>query len=96
MSLFVIQHKHSDETCPARNPEMGGMLLTHLSDDNAGKYGIKINAEAVVDGAHTLYLVVEAQDEKKVKEFMQPFAQAGSVDVMPASACEVVIGRGSC
>ncbi len=96
MSLFVIQHKHSNEKCPARNPEMGGMLLTHLSTENAGQYGIKINAEAVIDGAHTLYLVVEAQNEQKVVEFMQPFTRAGSVEIMPASACEIVVGRGSC
>lgn len=96
MSLFVVQHKHSDATCPASNPEMGEMLLTHLSVENAGRYGLKINAEAVVNGAHTLYLIVEADDEQKVKKFMEPFAKAGSVEVLPASVCEVVVNRGSC
>lgn len=70
--------------------------MTHLSEENAGKFGMKINAEAVVDGAHTLYLIVEADDVNKVKQFMEPFAKAGSVDVMPASMCEVVVDRGSC
>jgi hypothetical protein len=27
---------------------------------------------------------------------MAPFAQVGSVEVLPASSCEAVIGRGSC
>lgn len=96
MSLFVVQHKHSNETCPARNAEMGGMLLTHLSEENAARSGLKINAEAVIDGAHTLYLVVEAPDADKVRSFMAPFERAGSVEVMPASLCEVVVDRGAC
>ncbi|MCL5266819.1 MAG: sulfite oxidase [Bacteroidetes bacterium] len=96
MALYVVKHEHSNETCPARNKEMGGMLLTHLSAENAGRNGLKINAEAVIDGAHTLYLIVEAEDEKNVKKFMEPFAMAGSVEVMPASVCEVVVERGSC
>lgn len=96
MSLFVVQHKHPSETCPARSREMGGMLLDHLSSANAEKYGLQINAEAVVDGAHTLYLIVEAPDESVVRKFMEPFAKAGSVDVLRASQCEVVVERGAC
>ena len=96
MGLYVVKHKHSSETCPARSKEMGEMLLMHLSDENAGRNGLKINAEAVVDGAHTLYLIIEADDENKVKKFMEPFTMAGSVEVMPASVCEVVVERGVC
>lgn len=96
MSLYVVQHKHTGETCPAKSKEMGGMLLTHLSEENAEKYGVKINAEAVIDGAHTLYLIVESENERNVREFMGPFAQAGSVEVMPASVCEAVVERGAC
>jgi len=96
MALFVVRHEHSEENCPARNPEMGGMLLTHLSSKNAESYGLKINGEAVIDGKHTLYLIVEAANEQQVQKFMEPFAKAGSVDVMAASPCEVVVNRGAC
>ena len=96
MSLYVVQHKHTDATCPARNMEMGPMLLTHLSEENAGRFGVTIKSEAVVDGAHTLYLIVEAADKQKVEKFMEPFTRAGSFEVMPASVCEVVVERGSC
>ncbi len=96
MALYVVKHQHSSETCPARNREMGEMLLAHLSEENAEQNGLKINAEAVIDGAHMLYLIVESQDEQIVKKFMEPFAMAGSVDVMPASLCEVVVERGAC
>jgi len=75
---------------------MGAMLLTHLSADNAAANGVRIQAEAVVDGAHTLYLIVEADGKERVERFLAPFAQAGSVEVLPASPCEAVVARGSC
>jgi hypothetical protein len=96
MSLFVVQHKHSDATCPAKSKEMGGMLLSHLSPKNAESYGLKIKGEGVINGKHTLYLILEAANEQQVKKFMEPFAMAGSVEVMPASPCEVVVERGAC
>ena len=35
MSLFVVEHEHSETTCPARDPQMAQMLLQHLSKPNA-------------------------------------------------------------
>jgi hypothetical protein len=72
------------------------MLLQHLSAGNAGKSGIKINGEAAVDGQHTLYLILEADDQRKVEEFMGPFAQVGTVEVLPANPCEAVVSRARC
>ena len=31
MSLFVVEHQHSAETCPAGDPQMAPMLLQILS-----------------------------------------------------------------
>jgi len=96
MSLFVVRHHHEADRCPARDPKMGLMLLSHLSEQNAREHGVSIHGEAVVDGAHTLFLIVEASDKAVVDAFLQPFAMAGEVEVMPASACEVVVARGGC
>ncbi|MBI4282761.1 MAG: sulfite oxidase [Chloroflexi bacterium] len=96
MPLFVVQHKHSADTCPAGHPQMGPMLLQHLSKGNAAKSGIMVRGEAVVDGQHTLYLILEAAGADKIREFMTPFAQMGSVEVLPASLCESVVKRGRC
>ncbi len=96
MSLFVAQHVHTAETCPAGDPEMGQMLLKILADQNAANYGVTIKSEAVLDGKHTLYLIAEAEDEAKLNEFMAPFAQMGTVEVWPASVCERVVERGKC
>ncbi len=96
MSLFVVEHHHSPDHCPAGDKQMGPKLLTHLSRSNAAKFGVKIQSEAVVNGAHTLYLIVEASSEDGVRKFMEPFSRAGSVDVKQASHCETVVQRGAC
>jgi hypothetical protein len=96
MSLYYVRHQHSAATCPAKNPEMGAMLLQHLSQINANRYGVVIHGEAVLDNQHTLVLIVEAQTPDQVGKYMQPFQQAGSVEVVPASTCEEVVQREGC
>lgn len=96
MSLFVVQHRHEANRCPARDPRMAAQLLQHLSAANATRYGLTIRGEAVIDNAHTLYMIVEGPDRQSVDRFMQPFAQAGTVEVLAASPCEAVVARGGC
>jgi ribosomal protein L7Ae-like RNA K-turn-binding protein len=96
MSLYFVRHQHAAETCPAKNPEMGQMLLQHLSKANARKFGIELHGEAVLDGQHTLVLILEADQKEYVEQFMAPFAQAGSVEILPASLCEAVVARAGC
>ena len=96
MALFVARHRHSPEACPAGHPQMGPMLLRHLSPENARQYGVRIQAEAVLDGQHTLVLILEAESREQVERFLQPFAQVGTVEVSPASLCEAVVARQRC
>lgn len=96
MPLYVVQHKHSAETCPAGHPQMGPMLVQHVSPENASTFGVNVRSDAVIDGQHTFYLTVDAADEGKVKDFMAPFYQAGSVEIWPASSCEQVVERARC
>jgi hypothetical protein len=51
---------------------------------------------AVANDEHTLYLIAEAGDEEQMSQLLGPFAQVGSVELLPASSCEVVINRGGC
>ena len=96
MSLFVVTHRHEQERCPAGDPAMGPMLLRRLSAEGAERFGVTIHAEAMIDGAHTLTMIVDGPDHAKVTEFMAPFAQGGSVSVQPANRCEQVVERGAC
>jgi hypothetical protein len=47
MPLFIVRHQHSPETCPARDPAMGAMLLNHPSRPCAARHGVVIQGEAV-------------------------------------------------
>lgn len=96
MSLYFVRHQHNAETCPARNPEMGQMLVQHVDKKNARKFGVDILGDAVLDAQHTFVLIVEAEDKEYVQNFMQPFAMAGSVEITAASSCEAVVERGGC
>jgi hypothetical protein len=96
MALFVAKHQHPADRCPAADPAMGQMLLAHLAHENAARFGIDIHGDAVIDDAHTLYLIVDAPDRERVEAYLAPFAQAGSVEVLGASSCEAVVTRGGC
>src|SRR6516165_4870284 len=96
MALFIVRHHHEPGRCPATDPYMGATLLNYLSRPNVRKHGVSIQSEAIVGGEHTLYMVVESSDEAHVREFIQPFALAGSVDVYPASTCAGVVASGGC
>ncbi len=96
MSLYFVRHQHTPETCPAKDPEMGQMLLQHLSKTNARKFGVDLIGDAVLDGQHTLVLIADVEDKEYLENYMQPFAQAGSVEILPASTCEAVVARQGC
>ena len=96
MALFIVRHQHPAEGCPARDPFLGASLLNHLSRPNVKKFGVHIQGEAVVTGEHTMYLIVEAADEDRLRAFMQPFEIAGSLDIYPASTCVRTVASGGC
>ncbi len=96
MALFVTEHRHGGETCPARDPQLAAGLLQIVNPANAKKHGIAIRAEAVASGQHHLYLIVEASDAEAVRSYFAPFGQLGTLQVTPASPCEEVVHRGAC
>jgi ribosomal protein L7Ae-like RNA K-turn-binding protein len=96
MSLYFVRHQHSAETCPAKDPQMGAMLLTHINPMNARKFGVNLLGDAVLDGQHTFVVIAESDNQQNVENFMQPFMMAGPVEISPASTCEVVVERLGC
>ena len=96
MSLFIVRHQHDAERCPARDPFAGSSLLNHLSRGNARQQGVHIQGEAVVDGEHSLFLIVEAPDQSRVHSFFEPLGAAGRLNVHPASTCARVVASGGC
>jgi DMSO/TMAO reductase YedYZ molybdopterin-dependent catalytic subunit len=96
MALFIVRHRHEAERCPAIDPDTGARLLNYLSRPNVARQGVEIRGEAVVQGEHTLYLIVESGSERCIRDFMEPLAQAGSVEIHAASTCAKVVTSGGC
>src|SRR5688572_1234720 len=96
MPLFIVRHQHDADRCPAQDPFMGASLLNYLSRPNVRKFGVQIHGEAVAQGEHTMFLIVEAAEESRLREFMQPFQDAGSLDIYPASTCVRAVASGGC
>lgn len=96
MSLFVVRHQHAADHCPAEDPQGAAALLAHLEPGNAAGFGVTLHGHAVIDGQHTLYFIADAATRADLERFTTPFAQAGTVEVLPASPCEAVVARGGC
>lgn len=96
MSLYFVRHQHDGETCPAKEPEMGQMLVQHVSKAHARKFGVDLLSDTVLDGQHTFVMILEAAQEADIEKFMRPFVMAGSVEIVPASTCETVVDRQGC
>jgi len=94
MPLFVTEHTHPAEHCPAKNPQMAAGLLAIIQ--NAGKAGIRIHGDAVTDHQHHLYVIAEAPNEEAIRTYFAPFGQMGTLTVSRASHCEEVVKRGAC
>ncbi len=94
MPLFVAEHTHPADRCPAKDPRMAGGLLALIS--NAGKAGIKIHGDAVTNQQHHLYIIADADSADVVRSYFAPFGQMGTLTVAPASHCEEVVARGAC
>ena|SRR5215467_8691953 len=96
MALFIIRHQHDAERCPAKDPYSGAAILNHLTRANAREQGVQIQGEAIVQGEHALYLIVESIDEGRLRSFLKPFEEAGSVALYPASTCARAVSSGGC
>ena len=96
MTVFVVEHAHPAQSCPAGNPQLAGGLLQIVAPKNAAKHGVTIHGEAVANGQHHLYLIVEAANADVVRSYFAPFGQLGSLTLTASSSCEEVVHRGAC
>ena len=95
MTLFVAHHAHPPDSCPAAC-DGGTALLAHISAANAARYGVAIQAEALLDDEHRLLFVLEAADRAAVERFLAFLLPLGDLQVLPASSAEQVVARGGC
>ena len=93
--MFVAQHTHPPGHCPAA-PGSGPLLLSLVSAATAARYGVTIQAEALVDGEHVLLLVVQAASREAVERFLAFLPGPGQLRVLAARTAEEAVQRGGC
>jgi hypothetical protein len=95
IALFVAQHRHPPDRCPA-SPVSGPLLLSRVSAATAARYGVTIEAEALMDGEHLLLLVVQAASQEAVERFLAFLPGPGYLRVLPACSAEEAVQRDGC
>jgi hypothetical protein len=95
IALFVAQHTHPPGHCPAA-PGSGALLLSRVSAAAAARYGVTIQAEALIDGEHVLLLVVQAPSPQAVERFLAFLPGPGQLRVLPARTAEQSVQHGGC
>lgn len=95
ITLFVAQHRHPPDRCPASSGG-GPLLLSRVSASAAARYGVTIEAEALLDGEHLLLLVVQAASQDAVERFLAFLPGPGYLRVLPACSAEEAVQRGGC
>ena len=96
MALYLIEHRHSADTCPTKNREMMLMLGKHVTQISADDFGVKIHADVVHPGEHRMMMVLEASDRGPIDNYMAPFKMVGTVDVKEVVTCEQVVETATC
>jgi hypothetical protein len=96
MPLCVVEHMHAAAPCPAQNPQVAPALLQIVSMANAATAGLTIHGDAVSNGGHHLYLILDGPNPEAVRTYFAPFGQLDTLQVSPASHGEPVVARGSC
>ena len=80
--LFHITHIHSAESCPYHDPETVaktyGKALFGFEEAGVTLHGAYADALS-----HTIYLIVESDDLKKIYAALDPIIDAGSAEIRP-------------
>jgi hypothetical protein len=95
IALFVAQHRHPPDQCPA-SPGSGPLLLSRVSAATAARYGVTIEAEALIEREHLLLLVVQAASQQAVERFLEFLPGPGCLRVLSACSAEDAVQRGGC
>ena len=88
MSLYLIEHTHTAETCPTRDATMVQQLRMHVSPENTERLGVSVLGDWVSEPEHTTVFIVESDSEEKVQSFAGPFQMMGETRIRQGMTCE--------
>jgi len=88
MATYLVEHSHSNETCPAQSPDNAKMMEgLVLGEKRLEECGVKIVEDAKVRGEHRLLIFVEAPARENVEKYAEPLATVGPTKILDLTTC---------
>ncbi len=80
--LFHVTHVHTHETCPAHEPEIVkstfGRMMAEIGDSGVDLIGAWVDITA-----HTVYMIVDANDASALFKAFDPILTLGTAQISP-------------
>jgi hypothetical protein len=92
MAIYLVEHQHTDGTCPAQSPESALMMENLvLGSERLKQCGVTVVEDCKVKGEHRLLLLVESQGRQNVEKYAEPFKQVGPTEVRDLTTCSAFL-----
>lgn len=88
MLIFLVEHEHTDATCPAQSPENAKMMEgLVLGTERQRQCGVKLLEDCKVKGEHRLLIIVDASERGNAEKYAEPFKMVGPTTVKDLTTC---------
>jgi hypothetical protein len=88
MALYLVEHQHTDGTCPAQSPDSAKMMEgLVLGTERLRQTGVKIVEDCKVKGEHRLLIILEAPARQNAEKYAEPFKMVGPTEVRELTTC---------
>ena len=88
MAIYLVEHQHTDSTCPAQSPDSARMMEgLVLGEERLNQLGVKVVEDCKVKGEHRLLILVDAPARENVEKYAEPFKMVGSTEVHDLTTC---------
>lgn len=88
MATYLVEHEHTDETCPAQSPDSAKMMESLvLGEERLRDCGVKIIEDGKIRGEHRLLILLEAPARQNVEKYAEPLKMVGPTKVLDLTTC---------
>jgi len=88
MAIYLVEHQHTDSTCPAQSPDSARMMEgLVLGEERLNQLDVKVVEDCKVKGEHRLLILVDAPARENVEKYAEPFKMVGSTEVHDLTTC---------
>jgi hypothetical protein len=89
MANYLVEHQHSDETCPAQSSDNAKMMeQLVLGKERLKDCGVEIVEDVKVRGEHRLLILLKAPARANAEKYAEPFKMVGPTKVLDLTTCE--------